>query len=272
MSLITVTTSFACGGMSVARRVADELDLVLYDDRKVHEEALEMGLSPEDLKGFDRKAPGLLNRLLRRRPAEYLELMAAVVYEIARRGRGVICGNGAPYFLRDFGCALHVRIHASEPFRMQRLMEREGINSEEAKKRLEKEDGDLKGFMQYFFQMDWNDLELYDSIIKIDKTGVESATAQIVEASKTPQVKECSLTALDTMEKLSLLNRVEAAIMKSHVNPQELSFEVPEKGVVKVVGLINPMRTERGVLEIVKAVPGVKKVVMQAERHPLPGL
>ena len=103
MSLITITTSIACGGMAIAKRVAEELGMALYDDTGIQEEAVKMGFSSEDMKSFDQTAPGLLNRLLRRRPAEYQELMAAVVYEVARRGEGVICGNGASYFLRDFG-------------------------------------------------------------------------------------------------------------------------------------------------------------------------
>jgi EAL domain-containing protein (putative c-di-GMP-specific phosphodiesterase class I) len=117
--------------------------------------------------------------------------------------------------------------------------------------------------------MDLNDISLYDSIINVDKIGLDSAAAQIIAMAKTRQIQECSLSALEAMEKLSLLKRVEAAILKNNINPQELVFEVPETGVVKMTGLINPMRTIGGVLEIVRAVPGVKEVVCEAERHPL---
>ena len=254
MALITITTGIACGGMDTARRVAEELGVALYDDDRLQQEALEMGFSSEDMKSFDQTAPGLLTRLLRRRPAEYLELMAAAVYEVARRGEGIICGNGAPYFLRDFGCALHLRIHASEEFRVARLMEREEISEEEARKLIEKGDSDLKGFMQFSFQMNCDDLCLYDAIINVDKIGIDSAAAQIVAMAKTQQIQACSLTA---------------PILKNNINPQELYFEVPETGVVRITGLINPMRTVGGVLEIVRAVPGVKDVICEAERHPL---
>jgi cytidylate kinase len=269
MSLITITSSIACGGIITGRRVAEELGMILYDDDRIHEEAVSMGYTPEDMKSFDQAAPGLLTRLLRRRPAEYLELMAAVVYEVARRGEGIICGNGAPYFLRDFGCALHLRIHASEAFRTRLLMEQEKMSEADARKLIQKEDSDLRGFMQFSFQMDWNDLSLYDAIINVDKIGLDSAAAQIIEMAKTRQIRECSLNALESMERLSLLKRVEAAILKNNINPQELFFEVPENGVVKITGLINPMRTVGGVLEIVRAVPGVKDVICEAERHPM---
>ena len=60
MSLITVTTSIGCGGNRVAQKVAEGLKLDLYDDDRLQQEAISMGYSSEDLKGFDQKAPGLL--------------------------------------------------------------------------------------------------------------------------------------------------------------------------------------------------------------------
>ena len=75
---------------------------------------------------------------------------------------------------------------------------------------------------------------------------------------------------LETMEKLSLLKRLEAAVLKSNISPHELVVEVPDIGVVRITGLINPMHTKAGVVEIVKSVSGVSKVIFEAERHPLP--
>jgi hypothetical protein len=51
MSLITITSGIGCGEMRIARRVADGLDLKLYDDQRLQEKAVEMGLSLEDLRG-----------------------------------------------------------------------------------------------------------------------------------------------------------------------------------------------------------------------------
>ena len=40
MSLITITRSMGCGGALIARRVADELKLDLYDDQRLQEEEI----------------------------------------------------------------------------------------------------------------------------------------------------------------------------------------------------------------------------------------
>ena len=269
MSLITVTTTIGCGGMEVAKAVAKKLGVTLYDDDRLQEEALNMGFSSEEMKSFDQTAPGLISRLLRRRPAEYLDLMASAVYEVARRGEGIIVGNGAPYFLRNFGCALHVRIHAQEDFRVSRLTEHLGIGEEEARKLIKKGDSDLRGFLQFSFQMDLDDIDLYDAVINVSKIGLEAATAQIVAMANSREIRECSLTALEAMERLSLLKRVEGTMLKNNIDPRELVFDVPEPGVVEITGMISPMRTTGGIVEIVKSVPGVKKVYCRAEQHPL---
>ena len=120
--------------------------------------------------------------------------------------------------------------------------------------------------------MDWNDLSLYDLVINTHKMGIEAAVDMVVNLAKNRHIQECSLAALESMGKLSTLKKVEAAIIKANINPQELDIEVPETGVVKLTGLINPMRTVGGVTEIIKSVPGVKKVICEAERHPLPSI
>ncbi len=62
------------------------------------------------------------------------------------------------------------------------------------------------------------------------------------------------------MERLSLLKRVEAAIMKNSLSPLDFHVEVPEKGVVQITGSINPLESKDRLLEAVKAVPGVSDV------------
>ena len=68
MSLVTITRNIGCGGTTIARLVDDGLKLELYDDYRLQEEAIKMGISPEVLKRLDEKAPGLFNRLLRSHP------------------------------------------------------------------------------------------------------------------------------------------------------------------------------------------------------------
>ncbi len=259
MSLITITRSLGCGGMIVARRVADELKLELYDDRRLQEEAIKMGI-PEDLKGFDEKAPGLFDRLLTHKPALYLDLMEAVVYEVAQRGQGIIMDHGAHMLLQDFGCALHVRINASEASRIQHLMDQHAINREVAEKLIHKNDSSRRDFLQFAFHIEWNDSSLYDLIIKRDKLSTDWAAKLIVKVAQSQEIKECSLTALESMERLSLLKKIEAAILKNGFNILDFHIEFPEIGVAQVTGWTNSKHNKDRLLEVVKSVPRVSDV------------
>jgi len=161
-----------------------------------------------------KKAPGLFNRILSHKPQAYLDLMEALVYEVARRGHGIILGHGAQFLLRDFGCGLHVHIFSSEPSRIQRLMDQQGMSRDAAEKIYRKSDSERRGFLQFAFHMEWNDPSLYDLIINEDKLGTDSAAQLIMDVAQSQQIKACSITALYTMERLSLLKKVEAAILK----------------------------------------------------------
>ena len=57
--------------------------------------------------------------------------------------------------------------------------------------------------------------------------------------------------------------------MKDNFNPQELFIEVPEPGVVRLTGLINPMRTVACVTELIQSVQGIEQIICEAERHPM---
>jgi len=269
MPLITITGGIGCGILAVAGEVARRLDVDLFDDERLQHVALDIGFSSQDLKAFDQKAPGLLDRLFRRSPETYDELMAAVIYEVARRGDGVIIGHGSAFFLKDFRCALHVRMRAPKPFRTERVASRRQIEHRTAAELIVHRDAELRGFLHYTLKIDWGDLSLYDLVLNVEKIGTDAAASIIVHLTETNAISACTLSALESMERLSLQKRVEAAFIKANISMQELGIEVPQPGVVKLTGVIDPMRTVAGIAEVAQQVPGVEKVISAAERHPM---
>jgi cytidylate kinase len=248
------------GGITISRQVADALNLELYDDERLQEEARKIGISSKDIESLDEKAPGLFSRLLSYKPQSYVDLVQAVIYEIARRGEGVIFGHGAQFLLRDFGCALQVRILASFPTRIQYLMDKQGISRDSAEKMIERSDSDRRGFQQYAFHTDWNDPTLYDLIINRDKLGIDSAAKIIIEVAQSQEIKQCSIFALDTMERLSLGKKIEAEMLKHNFSPLQFHVEVPEKGKVLLTGWTRSPEARERLLQVVKSVSGVSDI------------
>ena len=237
MSLITISQNLGSGGMSIAQQVAKELNIELYDDDRLQQEALKMGIRSDDLKSLDEKAPGLFDRILGKKPDMYLDIMEAVVYEASQRGQGVIIGHCSQMLLRDFGCALHVYVHASEKKRILNLVEEQHLSREGAEKLIRKSDSERNGYFKFAFHMDLNDPSLYDLIINTEKIGSDAASKFIIDLASSNEISTCSLTALDAMEKLSLKKKVEAELLKHHVNLSMLQLEVPENGKLHVHGM-----------------------------------
>ena len=260
MPLMTVSRGIGCGGMIIARLVADGLKLELFDDERLLKEAAGMKLKAREMIGLDKKAPGFFDLVRSNQPHIYLDYLEALIYEVAKKGEGVIIGHGSQMLLRDFECALHVRISANEESRVQNLMKQKGISEETAQKLIRKSDHEQRGFFRFAFQMDWTDHSLYDLVINTEQLGIDTAAHLIIEAARSENMKTCSLSAVDAMDRLSLKKRVEAALLENNLNIEWFYLDIPEKGKVEIRGIAKSQEEKDQVLKAIKAVKGVLNV------------
>jgi hypothetical protein len=194
--------------------------------------------------------------------------MESVVYEAARIGEGVIIGHGSQVLLRDFGCALHVLVVSPEESRTRSLMRRWNVSREAAQRLIEKDDSQKKGFFKYAFHKAWDDPTLYDLCVNSDKIGTEQAAQLIVETVRSPQVRACSIYALDALERLSQTKRIEASLMAMDLRHAGLRVEMPEKGVAQISGVLYRHEDKGRIPEIVGRIPGVEEVQMEVALMP----
>ena len=269
MPLLTISENLGSGGMSIARQVAEKLNLNLYDDDRLQQEAVDMGIRAEDLKkNMDAKAPGLFDQILGKRPDIYMDFMEALVYEVSRRGDGIVIGHCSQMLLRDFGCALHVRIHSPLATRIHKLSKHQGISPETAEKLIRKNDHERSGFFKFNFHMDLNDSSLYDLIINTEKIGENTAVQFIVDLAASDEIKACSLTALETMERLALEKKIHAELLKSNIDLRYIHIDVLEPGVARISGMVISMDDETRISDIVENVTGISSV--QSKVVPMP--
>lgn len=260
MSLITITHSLGSRGTAIAQKLATTLDLKLYDDAALAQIALESGMRGKELMGIGENPPGFFARFLSVNPTAYVDLMESVIYHVSRQGNGIILGHGSQILLKEFDCAFHVRIHASEKVRAQELARRQQLQPIAAAKMLEKADNRQKGFFKFAFSLDWNDASLYDLIVNTAKLGVDTAAALIANASNSGDFETCSLNALNAMDNLSLEKKVHAAIIKQNVEMEYLNIEVPEKGSVHITGLVSSTNDKDSIQSALEAIPDATDV------------
>lgn len=257
MPLITFTYYIGSGGRSIARKVAEALQLELYDETKFQEMAEQSGISKEDQPHLEEKAPGFWGHIWRQKPEMYVDLMESVVYSLAKKGHGLIMGHAAHMLLSDFDCALHVLVCSPMDRRIRMLMEKQGMSRESAEKMIRKTDHEQEGFFSFAFHKDMDDPSLYDLVINTGKSKEETAIHLIIEAATTDSIKECTTQSLVSMERLALGKRVEAAILKNGIFFNQVHVEVPNPGVVHLNGFTHSQEDKDRLLRAVKSVRGL---------------
>ena len=260
MTLLTISALWGCGARKIAGQVAQKLGLELFDDDRLQEEALRMGVRSDELKALEEKAPGLYDRLMGKNPEIYMDILQSVVYKVAREGEGVIVGHGSQLLLRDFGCALHIRIHASTDARIGNLMAAHDLSHETAERLIRRKDNEIRDFFKFAFGLHFNDLGLYDLVLNTTKISTQTAVEHILGLARSDDVKECSLKALESMERLSLEKKVRALLLEEKISLNQISVEIPDVGKVYLYGIASSDGMKTRAEEIVKGIPEVAQV------------
>ncbi|MDJ0828828.1 MAG: cytidylate kinase-like family protein [Desulfobacterales bacterium] len=260
MALITITRQIGSGAMAIARKVAEGLGLELFDDERLQQEAAQAGMDNINWGHLNEKAPGFIDRILSTKPDIYLDFMEAVIYNVAHKGQGIIIGHGSPLLLRDFDCALHIFVHASDDTRVQNLMQHQDLSQEVAKKLIQRSDKEHNGFFQYAFQMNVHDLSLYDLVINAAKLGINQAAQTIMNVATSKVIDACSLTALDAMKRHGLHKKIHAELLKHNITLNLLTIDVPATGVVHISGLAFNHEDRELIPKILAKIPEISQI------------
>jgi len=209
---ITVSVQLGSGGFAVARGVADKLGFRYYDWEVTSQAAEEAGVSPEIVAAAER-VPSLAERIMERffnagfyagdlpeavvptsttmdtaiqtlNSANYRDMIAHVVRNLADRGDSVIVGHAAQVVLRNDPRALKVLIHGSTQHRINRLVVDEGMTVEKATEALKQSDADRTNFFKHYYKINWLDASHYDLTINTDTLTDEQAIAIILNAAQ----------------------------------------------------------------------------------------
>ena len=262
MSLITITAGPGCQGLKTARLAAQALELELYDDERLAEEARKMGLPEKTLSYFQKRVPGFFQRFFQREPEVFLDLMESLIYKVAQHGAGVIIGHGAPFLLRNFSCAFHVRLRGSEGHRAGRLAENHGLTNGDALKLIRKQDQDQAAFLKYAFRIDIDNPDHYDLTVTVDKLSVETVASSIINIARSNEINACSLTAVEEMNNLSLKKKIEAELLNAGYSLTALHVEV-SGGLVSITGLLSGERSSDELQRLVQSLNGVNEVELR---------
>jgi cytidylate kinase len=203
--LITISRQYGAGGSEVARRVAEALGWRLVDNELVERVAARAGLAPEDVAKWEERVSTFVERLAgalaaatpelavpaeaggtvpKLGEADLVRITESVVAEIAAEGRVVLVGRAAPAVLARQREALHVKLVAPKPHRVEAVAARLGVSQEQAAAAVDESDSTRARYHRQYYHRDWNDPVNYHLVLNTGTLGLDGATDVIVAVAK----------------------------------------------------------------------------------------
>lgn len=196
-NIVTIERKYASGGNEIGKRLAQALGYKLYDRSILLEAAKRLDIPYFQIESLDEKSPGgwlfnlsktslggnTGNGNLSVADKLFLE-EKSIIEEAAAEGNCVIVGRAAGYILQDYENHLGVFIHADSEKRVQRAIEKEGMNEAEARNALKKNDKRRSGFYQSVTNWEWGNPNYYELYLDSGKLGMELCIRLLMEAVK----------------------------------------------------------------------------------------
>jgi cytidylate kinase len=237
MAIVTVSRQAGSLGTEIARAVASKLQYEYLDKEKIEKALLDCGLPMPEVEKFDEKKPPFwVSWQIQSR--RFLHAIQAVVYDFARRGNTVIVGRGGQVLLGDIPGVVHLRLLAPFAARVGRIMEREKVDEKHAIRLIHRRDRDSAGFLRFFFEVDWEDPDLYDLVINTQRISADTAVGVISNLAVSPEMSAGVQIAQEKLTDLSLGQKVETALLSLlGLNIRLVHIQV-ERGVVTLKGSV----------------------------------
>ena len=193
--VITISREYGAGGQNIAKRVAHELGITIYDKDIVRETVKASGFDFDLVRKEEEeisKANSFFksiwaNSAFYPDPQEVIhDIQKAVILKFAKEGPCVILGRGADVIMREAGIdSLNVFIHASELHRAVRLQAETGIaDATELQKLMAKHDNNRRAYYPHYPGKQWGDSKTYHLTLDSGILGEELCVKLMLEAAQ----------------------------------------------------------------------------------------
>lgn len=199
--IITIGRQYGSGGRRIAAELGRRLNIPVYDNALLSEAAKNSGYSPDVFKKRDEKKHLFgLSRLFSTLYSnaenymadnELFQIQSETIRKIAQEGPCIIIGRCANYVLREYrDRMLNVFITAPYEKRVQRVMERMGVDEATAGKIIARKEKNRAAYYHYYTLGKWGDSTTYDICIDSSILGIEGTAEIITDIAKAKGIIE----------------------------------------------------------------------------------
>ncbi len=191
---ITIAREFGCQAYPLAERLVERFNArtagnpwILLDRQIFDEVARLSGYSVDQIEK-SQDTPQSLKSIFAMfldgcmaEETEIFSCMRSALRGFAERGNCVIVGRGAVCAAQDLKNCIHVRLVASEQFRVQKIMDYHKMSENEARKFIELHKKQRDDFIARFTREDLTDAKLYHLVINNGRMGIDKIASLIEE-------------------------------------------------------------------------------------------
>jgi len=185
--VITISRLPGAGGRLLAKKLADDLKIDLFDSAIVEEIAKNSNVSLRIVQTLDEQDRSIFDDWIQMLGEshmwsyEYLEHLIKVVSGIGAHGHAIIVGRGASYILPKEVC-LRVLVVSPLQTRIDNVIKAYGVSENETKRRVLRTESDRKAFIRKYFDADMTDPMNYDLVINTQNFDIDTAAKIVTEA------------------------------------------------------------------------------------------
>lgn len=192
--VITIAREFASGGREIAKMIAEQLDIPVYNKELITRAAKKSGLTEEAIAASENRRTGSLiyslytmGNTMPLSDQVYI-LQSNVIKELASEGSCIILGRCGDYVLRNRPNVLRVFLYAPLAYRVQVAKaspeaQGKGESDKVIEQTLTKHDRGRASYYNYYTENRWGEAKNYDLCLNTQMGG-EICASLIVQAAK----------------------------------------------------------------------------------------
>ena len=198
MAVITISGQFGCGGRSLGKKLAESMGYVFADSEIITKIAQAANVSEAWVEHVEKEAGGkflwivtqmaskdLMSKILREDygyidESIYLDYLVVLIAQFAEENNVVIMERGSQYILNDHPDAVHVLLVNSMENRIQQVMKHQRLSYKKATQEINREDKRRTALYKKIGKTNFNQPELYDMVINLERIDEKKAISMIV--------------------------------------------------------------------------------------------
>jgi cytidylate kinase len=252
MAVLTISREFESGGREVGQAVAKLMNYEYIDRKTILEDMRRAGKQwEEQASHFDENYPNVAERY-EWAFRGFVALNQYYMLDYATRDSVVIMGRGGNFLLRGIPYALRIMIKAPIELRIRKLINWEGMNSENARWLIEKADREMAQSVYLMHGRKWDDPGEYDMVFDTSGTTID----QII-----PLVRE-GLLEKERRVKAAIATEPTLSISILDVDPKEEGL--PDYGIV-VRGVVHNRDDVKRIETLARSIAGGVPVECQLQ-------